>query len=299
MAEWKFGDCLVTGGAGFLGKHLTKALLDNYEDIKIKVLSRDENQMASALASWQGDKRVTPIIGDIQDVGTLEYALIGVDAVIHLAAMKHIDFCEENPMETVDTNVLATMNLLNLFDGKIFVGMSTDKAAEARGCYGATKLLLEKLILEQAKHHANRRYMVIRSGNIFGSTGSVIPKWLYQLKAENKIYVTDLMMTRFFIDVNTLASFIITKIENGDSGKIYIPHQPTVKLNDLADAFRLLYGNEETKLEIIGLRKSEKMHERMYFTSEKDVVVNLGVETSEHGKHLGVAELKKWLGKLA
>ena len=162
---------LITGGAGFLGKHLTKAFLDKYSGVEVRILARHESDIVETIVSCHSD-RLKPIIGDIREIDTLKYALKGVDTVIHLAAMKHIDFCELYPQEAIAINTIATMNLLKLFAGDTFIGMSTDKAVEATGCYGATKLLLEKLILEQSRKDADRRYIVVRSGNIFGSSRS-------------------------------------------------------------------------------------------------------------------------------
>jgi FlaA1/EpsC-like NDP-sugar epimerase len=286
---------LITGGAGFLGRHLIKVLLDKYSDVEIRAISRHENEMVEMIVACNNSSRLKPIIGDIREVDTVKYALTNVDTVIHLAAMKHIDFCEMYPSEAISTNLIATMNLLKLFTGDTFIGMSTDKAVEATGCYGATKLLLERLILEQAWRNPDRRYMVVRSGNIFGSSGSVIQKWKQQIKQSNKVTVTNLEMTRFFINVNTLVDFIIQVIERGESGKIYIPFQKVAKLGDLAKAMVELYGDAKTKKEATGLREGEKMHERLFSPSQKDVVTDLTTECSELGENLSIAEIKDWL----
>jgi len=286
---------LITGGAGFLGRHLTKGLLDKYIDIEIKAISRHENEIVEMIVACNNDKRLKPIIGDIREVDTAKYALTNVDTLIHLAAMKHIDLCELYPSEAISVNIIATMNLLKLFTGNTCIGMSTDKAVEATGCYGATKLLLEQLGLEQTRGNPDRRYMVVRSGNIFGSSGSVIHRWKQQIKQNNKVMVTNLKMTRFYIDVNTLVGFIIRIIEQGESGKIYIPFQKTAGLGDLAKAVVELYGDAKTKIEVVGLREGEKMHERLFSPSQKDVVTDLPTECSEHGENLSMDELKDWL----
>lgn len=286
---------LVTGGAGFLGRHLVKSLLNKYSDIEVRSISRHENEIVEMMVHCDNSSRLKPIIGDIKEDDTLEYALKGVDTVIHLAAMKHIDFCELYPSEAISANIIATMNLLKLFTGDTFVGMSTDKAVEATGCYGATKLLLEKLILEQARRNLDRRYMVVRSGNIFGSSGSVIQRWKQQIKQSNKVTVTNLEMTRFYINVNTLVDFIIKVIERDESGRIYIPFQKVARLGDLAKAMIELYGNAKTKIEVTGLRKGEKMHERLFSSPREDVVTDLKTECSEHGESLSIDEIKDWL----
>ncbi|MBM4447437.1 MAG: NAD-dependent epimerase/dehydratase family protein [Chloroflexi bacterium] len=286
---------LITGGAGFLGKHLIKKLLDKYSDIEIRSISRHENEIVEMLVACNNNSRLKPIIGDIKEVDTLGHVLKDVDTVIHLAAMKHIDFCELYPSEAISVNIIATMNLLELFSGDTFIGMSTDKAVEATGCYGATKLLLEKLVLEQARKEPERRYMVVRSGNIFGSSGSVIQRWRQEIKQSNKITITDLEMTRFFIGVNALVAFIIQVIEQGESGKIYIPFQKVAKLGDLVKAMVELYGDKKTKIEVVGLRGGEKMHERLLLPWQKEVVSDLTTECSEDGEVLSIEEIKDWL----
>jgi len=279
---------LITGGGGFLGRHLIKGLLSKYSDIEVIALSRDENDTTETIVYCDSD-RLKPIIGDIREIDTLKYAMRGVDTVIHLAAMKHVDFCELYPSEAIAINTIAAMNLLKLFTGDTFIGMSTDKAIEATGCYGATKLLLEKLIVEQSRKDANRRYMVVRSGNIFGSSGSVIEKWRHQIKQSNKITVTSLEMTRFFINVKALADFII------ESGKIYVPFQKIATLEDLAKAIIELYGNKKTRLEIAGLREGEKVHEKLFSPFETNVVSNLKSASSQTGERLSIEEIKDWL----
>jgi UDP-N-acetylglucosamine 4,6-dehydratase len=285
---------LITGGGGFLGRYLIKALLNKYSDIEVRALSRHEHDMTETIVHCDSD-RLKPIIGDIREIDTLKYATRGVDTVIHLAAMKHVNFCELYPSEAIAINTVAVMNLLKLFAGDTFIGMSTDKAIEATGCYGATKLLLEKLILEQSRKDAGRRYIVVRSGNIFGSSGSVIEKWKQQIKQSNKITVTSLEMTRFFINVNTLADFIIEIIERGKSGKIYVPFQKVTTLEDLAKAVIELYGNEKTRMEITRLREGEKVHEKLFSSFETNVVSNLKSASSQTGERLSIEEIKEWL----
>jgi FlaA1/EpsC-like NDP-sugar epimerase len=295
---------LVTGGAGFIGKYLVRELLNKYQDIKVKVIVRSENQLVNLLVFCANDKRIVPIMGDIRNISTIEYSLQDVDTVMHLAAMKHIDLCELSPTEAIDINVIATMNLLNIFEGKVFISMSTDKVVGASGCYGATKLLLEKLTMEKAQKYSECKFMVVRSGNIFGSSGSVIPKWIKQIKQDNKVTVTDLGMTRFFINVESLVSFMANLIESGENGKIYIPDQVIINLGDLAKAVIDKYGDNNAKLEVIGLRKGEKMHEQLFNASENNVVTKVQVEPSNsedmlHRIHPGMDIIKSWLEKVA
>jgi FlaA1/EpsC-like NDP-sugar epimerase len=208
--------------------------------------------------------------------------------------MKHIDLCEIHPIEAITTNVIGTKNLLDSFSGHTFIGISTDKGVETTTCYGATKLLMERLVLEWAKKEKRGKYMVIRAGNIFGSSGSVIERWKQEISQNNKISITDPEMTRFFINVHIMVDFIIEKIEKGDNGNIYIPYQKTMKLADLAKATIDLYGNKETKLNLCGPRVGEKLHE-LLFTEGEGVISHLDSNRSQNSPRLRVDEIKAWL----
>ncbi|MFC1864253.1 polysaccharide biosynthesis protein [Chloroflexota bacterium] len=284
---------LVTGGSGFLGRYLIKKLLVKDKELKIRTISRNENDTQRILTMCDSE-RLKPIIGDIRDIDVVKYALRGVDTVVHLAAMKHIDFCEMYPLEAFSINVVGTLNLLKFFGGNTFLAMSTDKAAEATSCYGATKLLMEKLVLGKASEDKSRRYVIVRSGNIFGSSGSVIEKWRQQVNDSNEIIATDLNMTRFFIDVNTLADFIIDILEEGKTGNIYIPFQKAIKLEDLAKAVIELNGNKNTRIKSVGLRKGEKLHEKL-FSAEDNVITSLQDSYSQNVEKLGLEEIKSLL----
>ncbi len=287
---------LVTGGSGFLGRHLIQRLLDKYHDIKVRTISRGENDIQRMLVECHSE-RLMPIVGDIRDVDSLKYAIRDSDTVVHLAAMKHIDLCDMYPLEAITTNVIGTKNLLDLFSGDTFIDMSTDKAVEATTCYGATKLLMEKLVLDRANKEKNRRYMVVRAGNIFGSSGSVIERWKEQISRSNEINVTSPDMTRFFINVEALVDFIIDVMENRESGNVYIPYHKAILLADLAKATIELYGNEATRLNISGVRAGEKVHELLFTEAEK-VISSLDSNYSQDSPRLSVEEIKGWLTEL-
>lgn len=284
---------LVTGGSGFLGRHLVRRLLDKYPDSEVRTISRSENAIQRLLIGCHSE-RLVPIVGDIRDVNSLRYAVRDTDTVVHLAAMKHIDLCETYPVEAITTNVIGTKNLLDLFSGTTFIGMSTDKGVEATTCYGATKLLMERLVLERAKKEKKRRYIVIRAGNIFGSSGSVIERWRQEISQNNEITVTNSEMTRFFINVKTLVDFIIEIMETGESGNIYIPHQRTIALADLAKATIDLYGDKVTRLKVCGPRVGEKLHE-LLFTEGEGVISALDSNRSQNSPTLSMEEIKDWL----
>jgi UDP-N-acetylglucosamine 4,6-dehydratase len=111
---------LVTGGSGYLGSNLAKRLLERFPDIKVRTISRSEFEIQKL--RWQlNNPRLETLLGDIRDTSTAEFALKDIDTVIHLAAMKHVDICEENPLDAISTNVSGTINLLKYFTGNTFI----------------------------------------------------------------------------------------------------------------------------------------------------------------------------------
>ncbi len=284
---------LVTGGSGYLGTHLVQTLLEKYNDIKVRVISRSKTAIQRLIGICSSD-RLEPVTGDIGDTEVLRLNLRNVNSIIHLAATKDIGFCEANPLKAIEINVIGTINLLKYFEGQTFIGMSTNKAVKPEGCYGATKLLMERLILERARCSENRRYMIVRSGNIFASSGSVIEKWRRQIEASNEIVVTSLGMTRFFISVDTLSEFIIEIMERGLNGNIYIPRQKAILLKDLTKAVIALWGNRDTKMRVVGLRSEEKEHEQLFLPNE-EVVTELENGSSQSVDKMTIEEITSLL----
>lgn len=264
---------LITGGSGFVGRGLIEELLKRYPDIEVTSLSRSEGTI-SRLMMGCNDKRLTIEMIDIRDASAVRQALKGKDTVIHLAAMKRVDLCEEECHEAASINVLGTMNILEAFQGKTFILMSTDKAVEPVNCYGATKLVAERLTLERAKKSSDgTRFMIVRSGNIIGSTGSVMDIWKSQILKSNEIMVTDLDMTRFYTTVEGVVRLYVAVLERGVNGMLYFtPRGEAQVLRDIVDKAIKLYGNENTKIKIIGLRHGERMEEKMRSNADLNAI---------------------------
>ncbi len=263
---------LVTGGSGFVGRHLIKELLKRYPDVEVTSLSRSEGGI-SKLQCEVYAPTLRLCVGDIRDETFVRGALKGKDTVIHLAAMKRVDLCEEECEEGTTINVLGTLNMLRAFEGETFIQMSTDKAVEPCNCYGATKLVCERLVQQRASKANGQRYMIVRSGNILGSTGSVIDIWVNQIKECNEITVTNPDMMRFYTSVDGVVKLYIAVLERGENGKLYFtPHGNPVILKELIGEALRKYGNGDTKVRLIGLRTGERMEEKMRSTDEPNVV---------------------------
>jgi len=262
---------LITGGTGSLGTALTKKLLSLDVD-QIRIFSRNEFKQVS-MESNLPDKRLRFLIGDVRDKDRLVRAFEDVDIVFHAAALKHVTKVEYNPFEAIKTNVQGSQNVIdacieNNVERAICIG--TDKAVSPLNTYGATKLLMEKLFIT-ARRYSNPKYhptkfFAVRYGNVFASSGSVIPKFIEQINANKKITITDTEMTRFSITMNQALDFILKATEKGQGTEIFIPKLKSYSLLDLKEAlFDML---ENTGEEIIGIRPGEKLHEILINSEE-------------------------------
>ena len=255
---------LITGGTGSLGQALARRLL-NEGVSTIRILSRNENKQTS-MESEFNDSRLRFLIGDIRDLPRLNRALEDIDIVFHAAALKHVPVVEYNPFEAVKTNVMGTQNVIDACiqnDVKIVVGVGTDKAVSPLNTYGATKLLMEKLFVS-ASNYTNpqkhkTRFIALRYGNVLGSSGSVVPKFIDQIKNNKKLTITDYNMTRFSLTMNEALEFILETVMDGKGSEIFIPKLKAYTISDVKDAlFELLKRTGEQKIPI---RPGEKINE--------------------------------------
>jgi len=254
---------LITGATGSLGKALIDFLLRETKVRRIAIFSRDELKQHHLRISLGDDPRLRWFLGDIRDLDRLKRALHGVDYLIHAAALKQVDTGEYNPMEFVKTNVLGSQNVIDASieaGVKRVVALSTDKASSPINLYGATKLTADKLFIAANNYSFayGTTFSVVRYGNVMGSRGSVIP-FFQDLAAQGKpLPITDLRMTRFWISIDSAVRFVIDSLEMMTGGELYVPKIPSMKIVDLAHAV-----DPEAKLEEIGMRPGEKLHEEM------------------------------------
>ena len=269
---------LITGGTGSLGKQLVKTILQRWPNVKrLIIFSRDEQKqflMNMEYPSLPGGN-IRYFIGDVRDADRLKRAFKGVDYIIHAAAMKHVHIAEYNPMECVMTNVMGAENVINaaLETGvKNVVALSTDKAAAPINLYGATKLCSDKLFVaaNNIKGFADIKFSVVRYGNVMGSNGSVIPFFMSKRKT-GVLPITDASMTRFNISLQEGADLVLHALEHAWGGEIFVPKIPSYKITDVAKAV-----GPECKVEIVGIRPGEKIHEEMITESDSFSTYDLG-----------------------
>ncbi len=253
---------LITGGSGSWGNELTSQLLEK-NPRKIIIFSRGELAQVNMERKFQDD-RIQFVIGDVRDYESVNRVCKGVDIVFHLAALKHVPVCENQPQEAIKTNINGTTNLVNAcVENKVkkFIDVSTDKSVSATNLYGMTKAVGEKLTIQANKLTDSTDFVCIRGGNVLGSNGSVVPYFINQIKTENKVTITDRTMTRFFLTLSEAISILFQAAEFSVGGETYVMNMPSFYISDLAKVLVKFYGNENTKIEEIGIREGEKIDE--------------------------------------
>ncbi|MFA5167175.1 MAG: UDP-N-acetylglucosamine 4,6-dehydratase (inverting) [Candidatus Omnitrophota bacterium] len=256
---------LVTGGTGSFGKKFIQMTLAKFSPQKLIVLSRDEMKQWDMQKEFAGiDKKgiLRYFIGDVRDRDRLNLAFQEVDYVIHAAATKIVPTAEYNPFETIKTNVLGAMNVIESSIAqkvKRVIALSTDKACNPINLYGATKLCSDKLFVAGNAYAGihDIRFAVVRYGNVMGSRGSVIPFFIEKAKT-GEIPITDARMTRFMITLEQAVELVWLALGDCVGGEIYIPKIPSMKVVDIAGAV-----SQTAKQAIIGVRPGEKLHEFM------------------------------------
>jgi UDP-N-acetylglucosamine 4,6-dehydratase len=263
MSQLDGASVLITGGTGSLGKSLVHYLLTETKARRIAIFSRDELKQHDLRIHFKDEPRLRWFLGDVRDLNRLKRAFHGVDFVIHAAALKQVDTGEYNPMEFIKTNVLGSQNVIDAsIDAgvKRVVALSTDKASSPINLYGATKLTADKLFVaaNNYSYTYGTTFSVVRYGNVMGSRGSVIPFFKNLASQGKPLPITDLRMTRFWISIEDAVKFVIESLEMMTGGELFVPRIPSMKIVDLAYAV-----SPDSKLEEIGMRPGEKLHEEM------------------------------------
>ena len=287
---------LITGGTGSLGRALTKKLLTEKVN-QITIFSRNENKQVTMQSEFN-DNRLKFLIGDIRDLSRLQRALEGIDIVFHAAALKHVPIVEHNPLEAINTNVIGSRNVLEASISEnvdVVVGVGTDKAVSPLNTYGVTKLLMEKLFttasnyLDVDKHKT--KFISLRYGNVLGSSGSVIPKFIQQIKSKQKITITDPEMTRFSITMDEALDFILDSAMSGKGSEVFIPKLRAYKIDDVKTALQELISN--TGDERIPVRQGDKFHETLINPDEMRTTLESESKYIILPKEISDEEIKK------
>jgi UDP-N-acetylglucosamine 4,6-dehydratase/5-epimerase len=272
---------LVFGGSGSLGYEITKQFVDHNE---IYNFSRDECKHWNMKLDFNHHSNLNFIIGDIINKNKVTNSIIRInpDIIIIAAAMKHVDQCEINAEQCINTNMLGVKNILDCIELhkdklvlKTTLFVSTDKACSPINTYGMTKAISEQLMIEKAYYIKSIKFVNIRYGNVLNSRGSIIPLLHNIGNDDRKEYfnLTHKDMTRFVMTLKQSVELIQYAILNGYSGETIIPELISMKLIDLLEIFSEKYNKP---IRVTSIRPGEKMLESLINPTQAGRVIKKG-----------------------
>ena len=254
---------LITGGTGSWGQTLTRLMLEKHNPKEIIIFSRGELQQVLMQRKFKNPK-IKYIIGDVRDYEAVKFATRNVDYIFHMAALKHVPICEDQPQEAIKTNVTGTTNIVNAAIEncvKKVIDVSTDKAVEPLNLYGMTKAVGEKLIIQANDLTDHTKFVCVRGGNVMGSNGSVIPYFIEQIRNGGPVTITDLRMTRFFLTLEEAIGLLFKAAEESMGGETFVMNMPAAYIKDVADILIEEYG--DANITEIGSKPGEKLDEML------------------------------------
>ena len=255
---------LVTGGTGSFGKTVVKHLLSQ-NCSEIRVFSRDEAKQDLMRTEYMHDSKVKFYLGDVRDYDSTYNAVNGVDYVFHAAALKQVPSCEFFPMQAVMTNVTGSDNVIKASVAcgvKRVVCLSTDKAVYPVNAMGISKAMMEKVAQSYARQEIKTVVNCVRYGNVMYSRGSVIPRFIEQIKSASPITITEPSMTRFLMALPEAVDLVEYAFSYGKQGDVFVKKAPACTVEDLATALKEIF-EVEVSTKVIGMRHGEKLFETL------------------------------------
>lgn len=274
---------MVTGAGGSIGAELCRQVA-RFKPASLLLYDQGEFPlylMEQELSATQPDVKCEYLIGDVRDAARLDEVMerCRPSVVFHSAAYKHVPLMEvSNSWQAVSNNVLGTWRVARAAQkngvSKVVL-ISTDKAINPTNVMGATKRLAEMVCqgLQQpvAAQAEGTRFVIVRFGNVLGSSGSVIPKFREQIARGGPVTVTHPEITRYFMSIPEAAQLVLQAGLMGKGGEIFVLDMgEPVKIVDLARDLIRLSGlrEDEIKIEFTGLRPGEKLYEELLADSE-------------------------------
>jgi FlaA1/EpsC-like NDP-sugar epimerase len=279
LQEWIRGrSILITGAGGSIGSELCRQIA-RFQPARMVLYENSEfslYRMEQEFAEQYPGISLNCVIGDVKNAARLAETLTAYQPqiVFHAAAYKHVPLMEQvNAWEAIQNNVLGTWRVAEAaIAHKVekFVLVSTDKAVNPTNVMGASKRLAE-IVCQGLQPGTSTRFVIVRFGNVLGSTGSVIPKFREQIARGGPITVTHPEITRYFMSIPEAAQLVLQAGLMGTGGEIFVLDMgEPVKIVDLArELIRLSgYGESDIGIEFTGLRPGEKLYEELLANDE-------------------------------
>lgn len=287
---------LVTGAAGSIGSEIVRQVI-RFNPEKIILLDQAESplyEMEMELFDKYKEQSYDIVMGDIRNKERMEnvFRSFQPQIVFHAAAYKHVPMMENNPSESVFTNVSGTKNLADLsveYKVEKFVMISTDKAVNPTNVMGASKRIAE-IYTQSLSKNSDTKFITTRFGNVLGSNGSVIPRFRQQIENGGPITITHPDITRFFMTIPEACQLVLEAGAMGKGGEIFIFDMgDSVKIIDLAKKMIQLSGltlDKDIRITYTGLRPGEKLYEELLADHENTVPT--------HHKQILIAKVKEY-----
>lgn len=268
---------LVTGAGGSIGSELCRQLV-RFNPSEIIMLDRDESALHEVQLSIYGRALLdTPqtVLADLRDERAINevFDTRKPHVVFHAAALKHLPLLERYPHEAYQTNVLGTATVLNAAQRtgvEVFVNISTDKAANPISVLGFSKRIAERLTADLASRTNQGKYISVRFGNVLGSRGSVLMSFRDQITKGGPVTVTHRGVTRYFMTISEAVQLVVQAGAIGQSGEVLVLDMgKPVNIHDVAEQL-VKNSGKPIKIEVVGLRVGEKVHEELFADGETD-----------------------------
>jgi FlaA1/EpsC-like NDP-sugar epimerase len=270
---------LVTGAGGSIGSELCNQI-SNFSPATLVLFEQSElflYELEMKLSKKYSNINIIPVIGDVRCYTDIDSAITTFkpDVVFHAAAYKHVPLMESNPVQAIRTNVLGTQNVAKAagsFKVPRFVLISTDKAVNPTNVMGATKRVAEIACQIESTLSVETKFMVVRFGNVLGSSGSVIPLFTRQILAGGPVTVTHRDIIRYFMSIPEACQLVLQASVLGEGGEIFVLDMgDPVKITHLAEEMIRLSGLKvgiDISIEYTGLRPGEKLYEELLADGE-------------------------------
>jgi len=284
---------LIFGGTGSLGYEVVSRYINNNTLFNY---SRDECKHWKMRLDFNNHPNLHFIIGDIVNSHKVEETITRVkpNIIIIASAMKHIDQCEYNTDQSINTNLLGVKNVLDLIEKhktslsgllETVLFVSSDKACSPINVYGMCKALSETLIIEKSLYVKEFKFVNIRYGNVLNSRGSIIPL-LHTIgndPLKQHFTITNTNMSRFVMTLEQSVNLIEHTILNADTGDTVIPKLISMNIIDLIEIFSEKYSKP---VKIIGLKPGEKLLESLVNVSQ-----SARIKLSENGEYTHIKSI--------
>ena len=220
-----------------------------------------------------------------------------VDVVFHCAALKHVSLNEYNPFEVKKTNIDGVENIIECaIEKKVkkVIFTSSDKAVNPTNIMGISKMMGERLILSSNNRIGKNPtiFSSVRFGNILDSSGSVLQIFREQTSKNYPLTITDVRMTRFFINLKNAVKLCLYAEDNMVGGEIFVKNMASINIKDLAYAFS---KNKHFKIKNIGMKEGEKLYEELFTNEEakRAYLYNNYIYVFPQNWHSGLSQIQK------